>query len=35
VLDKEKTFDIRLSVRPLEGAFPMFLPGQYINVSLL
>jgi benzoate/toluate 1,2-dioxygenase reductase component len=25
---------IRLSVRALEGALPMFLPGQYINVSV-
>jgi benzoate/toluate 1,2-dioxygenase reductase component len=24
---------IRLSVKPLEGAFPMFLPGQYVNVT--
>jgi benzoate/toluate 1,2-dioxygenase reductase component len=24
---------IRLSVKPLEGALPMFLPGQYINVT--
>jgi benzoate/toluate 1,2-dioxygenase reductase component len=24
---------IRLSVQPLEGAFPMFLPGQYVNVT--
>jgi benzoate/toluate 1,2-dioxygenase reductase subunit len=24
---------IRLSVRPLEGALPMFLPGQYVNVT--
>jgi benzoate/toluate 1,2-dioxygenase reductase subunit len=26
---------IRLSVRPLEGGFPMFLPGQYVNVTAL
>src|SRR5258708_10195567 len=24
---------IRLSVKPLEGALPMFLPGQYVNVT--
>ena len=24
---------IRLSVQPLEGALPMFLPGQYVNVT--
>ncbi len=24
---------IRLSAKPLEGALPMFLPGQYVNVT--
>src|ERR1700681_4881394 len=24
---------IRLSVKPLEGALPMFLPGQYVNIT--
>jgi benzoate/toluate 1,2-dioxygenase reductase subunit len=24
---------IRLSVQPIEGALPMFLPGQYVNVT--
>jgi benzoate/toluate 1,2-dioxygenase reductase subunit len=24
---------IKLSVKPLEGALPMFLPGQYVNVT--
>jgi benzoate/toluate 1,2-dioxygenase reductase component len=27
------THRIRLSVKPLEGALPMFLPGQYVNVT--
>src|SRR5260370_35415383 len=26
---------IRLSVKPLEGGLPMFLPGQYVNVTAL
>lgn len=26
---------IRLSVKPLEGGIPMFLPGQYVNITAL